>query len=176
MEFSEPTAMKIAYVIATPEVRTPLMPGVRGVFADNLQFLKDLGYEAVEVAMRDPDDPEAANVAADFERVGLPAAMIGSAPSELQDGVMLCHPDANVREAGAARLRALIDMAARLGALGVNIGRFRGTRVPGPAAIMRRKTASRSTSNPITATRRTSSIRSGRAPSMSERRIIPALP
>ena len=131
LEFSEPTAMKIAYVIATPEVRSPLMPGARGVFADNLQFLKDLEYQAVEVAMRDPDDPEAAEVASDFERVGLPAAMIGSAPSELQDGIMLCHPDENVREAGAARLRALIDMAVRLGALGVNIGRFRGTRIPG---------------------------------------------
>lgn len=131
LEFSEPTAMKIAYVIATPEVRSPLMPGVRGVFADNLRYLKDLGYEAVEVAMRDPDDPEAANVAADFEAVGLPAAMIGSAPSELQDGIMLCHPEAAVRAAGAARLRALIDMAARLGAQGVNIGRFRGTRAPG---------------------------------------------
>jgi sugar phosphate isomerase/epimerase len=131
LEFSEPTAMKIAYVIATPEVRSPLMPGARGVFADNLQFLKDLEYQAVEVAMRDPDDPEAAEVASDFERVGLPAAMIGSAPSELQDGIMLCHPDESVREAGAARLRALIDMAVRLGALGVNIGRFRGTRIPG---------------------------------------------
>jgi sugar phosphate isomerase/epimerase len=131
LEFSEPTKMQIAYVIATPEVRSPLMPGVRGVFADNLRYLKDLGYAAVEVAMRDPGDPEAANVASDFESVGLPAAMIGSAPSELQDGVMMCHPDADIRAAGAARLRALIDMAERLGALGVNIGRFRGTRIPG---------------------------------------------
>ena len=93
LEYTEPSGMQPAYVIATPEVRSPLMPGVRGVFADNLRFLKDLGYEAVEVAMRDPADPEAANVAADFEAVGLPAAMIGSAPSELQDGVMLCHRD-----------------------------------------------------------------------------------
>ena len=131
MEFSEPTAMKLAYVIATPEVHSPLMPGVRGVFADNLSYLKELGYQAVEVAMRDPADPEAGGVVADFEKVGLPAAMIGSAPSELQDGVMLCHPDESVRAAGAARLRSLIDMAARLGAQGVNIGRFRGTRIPG---------------------------------------------
>lgn len=131
LEYSEPTAMKLAYVIATPEVRSALMPGPGGNFADNLKFLKDTGYAAVEVAMRDPDDPDAANVVADFEAVGLPAAMIGSAPSELQDGVMLCHPDESVRAAGAGRMRALIEMAERLGAQGVNIGRFRGTRTPG---------------------------------------------
>lgn len=131
LEDSGPSGMKPAYVIATPEVRSPMMPGVRGDFADNLRFLKELGYAAVEVAMRDPHDPDAANVADDFDRVGLPAAMIGSAPSELQDGVMMCHPDEEIRKAGAARLRSLIDMAVRLGAMGVNIGRFRGTRTMG---------------------------------------------
>lgn len=131
LEYSDPNPAQIAYVIATPEVNSPLMPGVRGDFAGNLQYLKDLGYDAVEVAMRDPAAPEAADVPSIVERVGLPVAMIGSAPSELQDGVMLCHRDAGVREAGIARLNALIDAAARLGALGVNIGRFRGTRIPG---------------------------------------------
>jgi sugar phosphate isomerase/epimerase len=119
--------MKVGYVIATPEVRSPLMPGVRGDFGSHLDLLKELGYEAVEVAMRDPEAPEAANVPAEIERVGLPVSMIGSAPSELQDGVMLCHPDEAVRAAGAARLRSLIDASARLNSMGVNIGRFRGT-------------------------------------------------
>ena len=131
LEYSGPSGMKPAYVISTPEVRSPLMPGASGVFADNLKYLKDLGYEAVEVAMRDPTDPDAKNVATDFERVGLNAAMIGSAPSEFQDGVMLCHPEQAIREAGAQRLRSLVDMSVRLGALGVNIGRFRGTRSVG---------------------------------------------
>jgi sugar phosphate isomerase/epimerase len=131
LEYSEPSGMKLGYVIATPEVRSPRMPGVRGVFADNLKYLKDLGYDAVEVAMRDPNDPEAKNVVADFERIGLTAAMIGSAPSEFQDGVMLCHPDQSIRDEGAKRLRMLIDMSVRLGAMGVNIGRFRGTRSVG---------------------------------------------
>jgi sugar phosphate isomerase/epimerase len=118
LEYSEPSGMKVAYVITTPEVRSPLMPGASGVFADNLKYLKDLGYDAVEVAMRDPNDPEAKNVVTDFERIGLTAAMIGSAPSEFHD-------------AGAQRLRSLIDMSVRLGAMGVNIGRFRGTRSVG---------------------------------------------
>jgi sugar phosphate isomerase/epimerase len=131
LEYSEPSGMKVAYVITTPEVRSPLMPGASGVFADNLKYLKDLGYDAVEVAMRDPNDPEAKNVVTDFERIGLTAAMIGSAPSEFQDGVMLCHPDQAIRDAGAQRLRSLIDMSVRLGAMGVNIGRFRGTRSVG---------------------------------------------
>ena len=32
--------MKIGYVIATPEVSTPLMPAVQGAFADILSLLK----------------------------------------------------------------------------------------------------------------------------------------
>lgn len=130
-EYAEPSRMRPGYVIATPEVRSSLMPGARGDFAENLAALRDLGYETLEVAMRDPDDPDARGVEAAIARSGLPVAMIGSAPSELQDGVMLCHPDASVREAGAARLRALIEAGEKLGAMGVNIGRFRGTCVPG---------------------------------------------
>ena len=130
-EYAEPSRMRVGYVITTPEVRTPLMPGVRGDFGENLAVLKDLGYDTLEVAMRDPGDPDAQGVEAEIARSGLSVTMIGSAPSELQDGVMMCHPDESIREAGAARLRALIDAGEKLGALGVNIGRFRGTCIPG---------------------------------------------
>jgi sugar phosphate isomerase/epimerase len=131
LEYSEPSRSKLAYVIATPEVRSPMMPGARGDFGDNLKYLKDLGYHAVEIAMRDPSAPEAASVPDIIERVAIPVCMIGSAPSELQDGLILCHRDETVRKAGEARLRALIDASSRLGAMGVNIGRFRGTRLSG---------------------------------------------
>lgn len=130
-EYSAPSRMRVGYVITTPEVRSPLMPGVRGNFGENLAVLADLGYQTLEVAMRDPNHPDARGVEAEVARSGLSVAMIGSAPSELQDGVMLCHPDAGVREAGAARLRALIEAGETLGAMGVNIGRFRGTCIPG---------------------------------------------
>ena len=130
-EYAEPSHMRVGYVITTPEVRSPLMPGVRGDFGENLAVLKDLDYDTLEVAMRDPDDPDAQGVEAEIARSGLSVTMIGSAPSELQDGVMMCHPDSQIREAGDARLRALIDAGEKLGALGVNIGRFRGTCIPG---------------------------------------------
>ena len=47
--------MKIGYVVATPDVTTPLMPAVRGAFRDNLMFLKDLGFDGVELATRDAE-------------------------------------------------------------------------------------------------------------------------
>lgn len=131
LEYSEPMRCKLAYVIASPDVRSPMMPGARGDFGDNLKYLKDLGYQAVEIAMRDPSAPEAAAVAKIVEQLNIPVAMIGSAPSELQDGIMLCHREETVRKAGEERLRALIDASARLGSMGVNIGRFRGTRIHG---------------------------------------------
>ena len=35
--------MKIGYVVATPDVTTPLMPAVRGAFRDNLTVLERFG-------------------------------------------------------------------------------------------------------------------------------------
>ena len=93
-EYAEPSRMRVGYVITTPEVRSPLMPGVRGDFGENLAVLKELGYDTLEVAMRDPGDPDAQGVEAEIARSGLSVTMIGSAPSELQDGVVMCHPDA----------------------------------------------------------------------------------
>ena len=59
-EYAEPSRMRVGYVITTPEVRSPLMPGVRGDFGENLAVLKDLGYDTLEVAMRDPGRPRRA--------------------------------------------------------------------------------------------------------------------
>ena len=104
--------MKIGYVVATPDVTTPLMPAVRGAFRDNLMFLRDLGFDGVELATRDTGAFDKDELRRTLEETGLEASLIGTAPISYQDEIEICHADADAGE--------------KLGALGVNIGRFRG--------------------------------------------------
>ena len=117
--------MKIGYVVATPDVTTPRMPAVRGAFGDNLTFLKDLGFDGVELATRDADAFDRGALRRALGESGLEVSLIGTAPISYQDELELCHPDAEVRARALKRLFGHIDLAAELGCP-VNIGRFRG--------------------------------------------------
>ncbi len=117
--------MKIGYVVATPDVTTPLMPAVRGAFRDNLMFLKDLGFDGVELATRDTGAFDKDELRRTLEETGLEPSLIGTAPISYQDEIEICHPEADVRAKAMERLFGHIDFAGELGCP-VNIGRFRG--------------------------------------------------
>ena len=117
--------MKIGYVVATPDVTTPLMPAVRGAFRDNLMFLKGLGFDGVELATRDAEAFDRDELRRTLEETGLDVSLIGTAPISYQDEIEICHADADVRAEAIERLFGHIDLGAELGCP-VNIGRFRG--------------------------------------------------
>ncbi len=117
--------MKIGYVVATPDVTTPLMPAVRGAFRDNLTFLADLGFDGVELAIRDTAAFDKDELRRTLKKSGLEVSLIGTAPISYQDEIELCHPDADARAKALERLFGHIDFAGELGCP-VNIGRFRG--------------------------------------------------
>ena len=117
--------MKIGYVVATPDVTTPLMPAVRGAFRDNLMFLRDLGFDGVELATRDAEAFDRDELRRTLEETGLDVSLIGTAPISYQDEIEICHADADVRAVALERLFGHIDLGAELGCP-VNIGRFRG--------------------------------------------------
>ncbi len=122
--------MKIGYVVATPDVTTPLMPAVRGAFKENLSFLKSLGFDGVELAVRDAEAFEQDALCSALEESGLEVSLIGTAPISYQDKIELCHPNTNTRAQALERLFTHIDFAGALGCP-VNIGRFRGNLLDG---------------------------------------------
>ena len=118
--------MKIGYVIATPEVSTSTMPALQGGrFGDTLAMLRDLGYDGVELAVRDPDAQDRRSLHDTLKGSGLEVFLIGTAPIAHQDGVYLCHADPDVRNTALERFRQLVDFAASLNCP-VNVGSFRG--------------------------------------------------
>jgi sugar phosphate isomerase/epimerase len=99
---------------------------------ESLATIKRLGYDGVELAVRDPEliNPE------ELERVlgqfGLPVSALGTGQAYGEEGLSLTHPDEQVRCRAIARLKSHISLASRLKAI-VIIGLIRGKRVEGVA-------------------------------------------
>jgi len=120
--------MKLAYPIATPEVRSPIL-GVQGDPEHTLPALRDAGYEGVEPFVADPTKFDVEVWARLVERNGLQIAAIGTGPVVSDDKLTFTHCNESVRRAALARAKDVVRLAARLGAQ-VNIGKLRGEILP----------------------------------------------
>ena len=117
--------MKIGFSVATPEVDTPLLPAQQGDFTENISILADLGYDGVEVSIRDPETIDLKMLERETASRGLEVASIHTAAMGFQDQIWLCHPDEKIRFEASRRLLAAVDIAANFG-VGVLVGSFRG--------------------------------------------------
>lgn len=91
-----------------------------------LACLAELGFEGVDLAVRDPDTVEASSLSRILSDAGLRPVAIGTGQAFVDDGLSLSDPRAEVRQAAAARLRGHIELAATLGCPYVIIGLVRG--------------------------------------------------
>ncbi len=121
--------MKTAIVVTTAGVKFKAV-AIKGALADGMRKMAELGYDGVELAVRDPamvDAEEAKTLAAEFG-VEIPALGTGQAYGE--EGLSFTSPDADIRSRAAKRIRAHVELAEKLGAM-VIIGLIRGTLVEG---------------------------------------------
>jgi sugar phosphate isomerase/epimerase len=116
--------MKLAYPVATPEVRAPIL-GAASASADMLLALRDLGYRAIEPFVADPAAFDTDAWIRNVQRSGLAIAAIGTGPVVFDDHLTFTHPAASMRRAAIDRAKAIVTFAAQLGAQ-VNIGKLRG--------------------------------------------------
>jgi len=102
----------------------------QGDFEANLGRIAALGYDGVELAVRDPDLLDLGFVQAALARHGLPVPAIGTGQAFSEEGLSLTDPDAAIRKQTAERIRRQVDLARLLGAA-VIIGLIRGKVQPG---------------------------------------------
>ena len=90
------------------------------------------GYDAVELAVRDPAQLDAAALERSLCTGGLPVAALATGSAYVVDGLSYTHPDPPIRQAARERVAAHCQLAARIGGA-VILGLVRGRLVPGVA-------------------------------------------
>lgn len=123
--------MKLAYQVATPEVKPSLaVTAYQGDMAQSFRRLAEVGYDGAELMVADPARIDAALVEklAAEHRLEIPMVCTGEVFG--QDRVSFSDPDDAVRAEAIRRVRAAVDVAKIFGAQ-INIGRVRGGLVVG---------------------------------------------
>ncbi len=117
--------MKLAYAVTTPEATSSVM-GFSGNFEEDLKKIKECGYDAVELLVRDPKEFDADYILDCIKKNGLSVAAIGTNPCFNVDGLFIISDDEEVMEKAMERTKSLIDFAAKAGGVPVGIGKYRG--------------------------------------------------
>jgi sugar phosphate isomerase/epimerase len=128
--------MNYAYPLATPEIDRPLL-ALAGEPARACAQLQALGYQGVELFVRDPAAFDQAALLRAIADAGLEVAAIGTGPDAVHDG--LTFADERTHAAAVDRTRHIIDFAAAAGAQ-INVGKLRGDLGPvAPTAAAARR-------------------------------------
>jgi sugar phosphate isomerase/epimerase len=116
--------MKLSIVLSLQPTRFSAL-AFQGNPEDHFQKLKTLGYDGVELAIRDPSLLNWDRLEEEVKISGLDVPAIGTGQAYVEEGLRLCSPSAEVREKSIERLKSHIPLAKRFQA-GVIIGLIRG--------------------------------------------------
>lgn len=99
-----------------------------------------IGYNGVEIHLRDPDDINRSGVAGFREDTGLEITTLGTGIASFEYGIHFAHPDESVRRQAVTHVEKFVSLAAELGSC-ITIGMFNGTVGRGIDREERRKAA-----------------------------------
>ncbi|MEV8224830.1 sugar phosphate isomerase/epimerase [Streptomyces sp. NPDC079167] len=120
----------LAYTVSGDDCRTPMPLGYDGPLTDAVRRLSELGYDGVEVQVRETTARDADSLRRTVEADGLKVLGIGTGPVSAQNGLTLADPSPDVRRHALFRLRGAARLAGELG-VPVTLGQTRGTFLPG---------------------------------------------
>lgn len=121
--------MKLSIVVSTQPASFSAL-AYKERLPESLAKIKRLGYNAVELAVRDPELIDPAELEKLVEQLGLPVCALGTGQAYGEEGLSLTHPDPQIRCRAILRLKSHIRLAARLKAI-VIVGLIRGKREEG---------------------------------------------
>jgi sugar phosphate isomerase/epimerase len=131
--------MKAGLVMCGPDVAYGPLALLSGTFEEKAARAAELGYDGIELMVRDPNGLDWPKIKSTLENAGLEVPQVVTGELYGADGLCLVTADEDVNRRAEERTRRVIDLAAYLGAM-VNIGRLRGQLkflgdVPNPWAI-----------------------------------------
>jgi sugar phosphate isomerase/epimerase len=135
--------MKAGMVLCGPDVDYGPLALLSGTFEEKATKAAELGYDGIELMVRDPAGLDWPTVKSTLDNAGLEVPQVVTGELFGADGLCLVTADEDLRRRAEERTRRVIDLAAYLGAM-VNIGRLRGqlkflgdVSDPWPAAVER---------------------------------------
>lgn len=117
--------MKLSIVVSTQPAQFQAAT-FQGGLEDNLARIAQLGYDGVELAIRDPKLVEQDALIDLLKRHNLAVPAIGTGQAWGEEGLSFTDPAETVRRAAIERIKSHFPFAARVGAM-VIIGLIRGT-------------------------------------------------
>ncbi|HBA92961.1 MAG: hypothetical protein A2X24_01705 [Chloroflexi bacterium GWB2_54_36] len=128
--------MNLSIVLSTQQTQFQAAT-LSGALETNLAKVADLGYQGIELAIRDPKLVDLDSLAALTNKYGLRVPAIGTGQAWGEEGLSFTDPDPTVRQAAIARIQSHIPLAEHFGAV-IIIGLVRGIIKPGidPAQAM----------------------------------------
>jgi sugar phosphate isomerase/epimerase len=116
--------MKLSIVISIDETAFDAV-AVRGSWQDGIRMAAELGYDGVELAVRDPRELDTKAIARTLRDARLHLPAIGTGQAYLKDGLSLTHDDEGIRVRAIERMEAHIRLAGQLRSM-VIVGLLRG--------------------------------------------------
>lgn len=116
--------VKFAYAFQTTETKKQLL-SAKGDPEEVMKKLADIGYDAVELLVRDPKKSEFGHLMKIMERNNLETASLGTGPMAADDGLAFCSADNTIRKEAVKRIFELIRWSAEFRST-INIGKLRG--------------------------------------------------
>jgi sugar phosphate isomerase/epimerase len=116
--------VKLSLVVSVEETSFDAV-AVRGGWESAVAHLASLGFDGVELAIRDPAVVDVGRIEAVVRESGLTVPALGTGQAYLRDGLSLSSSDPQTRRRAAERVIAHVRAAQRLGSL-VIIGLIRG--------------------------------------------------
>lgn len=118
--------MQKCIAISTPGARFSAL-AVKENFRDSIRKVAELGYDAVELHIRDPHAIDADEIESLLHQYRLPVPTIGTGQAYGEEGLSFADPDPAIRRRAVQRIKDQVDLASRLGIPRVTIGLIRGT-------------------------------------------------
>jgi sugar phosphate isomerase/epimerase len=121
--------MKLSIVLSTQPAQFQAAT-FKGDLEKNLAYIASLGYDGVELAIRDPELLNFDHLEALVARYSLRVPAIGTGQAWGEEGLSFTDPNPEVRSAAIERLKSHIPVASRFGAV-IIVGLIRGIVKPG---------------------------------------------
>jgi len=122
--------MQKCIVISTPGAKFSAL-AMKEDFKKSIKKVADLGYDAVELAVRDPRMIDVHEIQMLLEQYHLPVPAIGTGQAYGEEGLSFTDPDPEIRRKAVQRIKDQMNLAIELGGAQVIIGLIRGTVKPG---------------------------------------------